>query len=280
MAAAMTSWEYMVIHLNVEPPAPPPATGPPDAGKEEGKVGNKPVFSRTFLAKEFPQFYEGQPQQPAAQQPQHPAQQLQTFLNGHGRQGWELVGVFPVGVLSMLFFRRPIGTTQAEPAAGAHPEPAAAVPAEPAAVSASPPPTLEQQATLERVLQRLTALEQRLPPPSPPPALRRSAAAPPAAAGQPIPQAGQRLQERLKNAPTLVTPAAAQAIGLRSAASLANLAARHGYLPGLYKVGPNGLAAVYTGLASGSAGGRPRRLWCVVPVDQLQDETENPAPPA
>lgn len=255
----MTCWEYMVIHLNVEPPAAPPTKGPGEKAGEgtEGPAGSKPVFSRNFLAKEFPQFYEGQqPQEPAASKPQHPAQQLQSFLNGHGSQGWELVGVFPVGVLSMLFFRRPAAEAPAPPAD----------PATPAELTV-------EQATLQRVLQRLEALEGQLSAPMPSHSAPSQASPPPAAPPlvdpQPAPQADRRLLLQLQDAPTLVTPAAAQAIGLRSAASLANLAARHGYLPGLYKVGTNGLAAVYQGEGTAKGGGRAQRLWCVVPADQV-----------
>jgi hypothetical protein len=45
-------WEYQVIHINVEPPKPAAAADDPEAG------GVKPVFTETFLKKEFPQFYE------------------------------------------------------------------------------------------------------------------------------------------------------------------------------------------------------------------------------
>jgi hypothetical protein len=122
----MDGWEYQVIHINVEPPKP---AIPPAAEAQGGQPGApeaatvKPVFSETFLKKEFPQFYERTNQANGGQN-QHPAQQLQTFLNGHGSMGWELVGVFPVGNLTMMFFRRP---KPANPApANPNPDPAAA----------------------------------------------------------------------------------------------------------------------------------------------------------
>ena len=137
----MDCWEYQVIHINVEPPKPAtgaageaptgPAAGAPEAGTA------KPVFSETFLKKEFPHIYE-KPAEGQGGQSQHPAQQLQNFLNGHGSKGWELVGVFPVGILTMMFFRRP----------------------KPAARAASPPPQVE--ASLDGVLNRLEALEHQL----------------------------------------------------------------------------------------------------------------------
>ena len=88
MESPVDCWEYQVIHINVEPPKPAAAADDPEAG------GVKPVFTETFLKKEFPQFYE-KPSEANGGKPQHPAQQLQAFLNGHGCKGWELVGVFP-----------------------------------------------------------------------------------------------------------------------------------------------------------------------------------------
>jgi hypothetical protein len=128
----MAGWEYQVIHINVEPPRPPgpppPADGtaaaPPAAGEN---TSGKPMFSETFLKKEFPQFYEKPPTEGSAAQAQHPAYQLQTFLNGHGARGWELIGVFPVGTLTMMFFRRP-KPSEPKPASSAM-EPAAIKPA-------------------------------------------------------------------------------------------------------------------------------------------------------
>jgi len=249
----MDCWEYQVIHINVEPPKPATgaageapsgqADGPPEAGTA------KPVFSETFLKKEFPHIYE-KPAEGQAGQSQHPAQQLQTFLNGHGSKGWELVGVFPVGVLTMMFFRRP------KPAAPA--------------VSAVPPPKVE--ASLDGVLNRLEALEHQL---SNLKTVEGSIATPHA-----LPETG-----RLAKAIEWVSPAqlaslagetpvpsrvAAQAIGLRSASSLINHGARYGYTPGLSKVGPNGMVAIYSGAGSADYGGKERRLWIVVPAERLQ----------
>jgi hypothetical protein len=105
----MDGWEYQVIHINVEPPKPAISPATEAQGGQPGApeaVTVKPVFSETFLKKEFPQFYE-RPNEANGSQSQHPAQQLQTFLNAHGSKGWELVGVFPVGNLTMMFFRRP-----------------------------------------------------------------------------------------------------------------------------------------------------------------------------
>ena len=130
----MAGWEYQVIHINVEPPRPAgpsaPAEGPAAPSASEG-TATKPMFSQSFLKKEFPQFYETPSSQASGGQPQHPAQQLQAFLNGHGAQGWDLVGVFPVGNLTMMFFRRP-KPSEPKPAMAAS-EPVASKPVPPEA---------------------------------------------------------------------------------------------------------------------------------------------------
>lgn len=280
----MAGWEYQVIHINVEPPRPP---GPPPAADGAAKAapaagegsGNKPMFSDSFLKKEFPQFYEKPPAEGSAAQAQHPAQQLQTFLNGHGAQGWELVGVFPVGNLTMMFFRRP--------------KPAEPKPASPA-----------REGTLHEVLQRLNQLEERLRgggeersrarPAARPDRSEPDAGSPQASVRRPPGghQAGHEPEERpteVRSAPTTpsdwVSPAqlarladqtpipssqAALAIGLRSATSLANHGARYGYAPGLCKRGPNGQVAIYTGPGTAEKGGKERRLWIVVPAKRLE----------
>lgn len=260
-ATAHDGWEYLVIHLNVEPPRPAETADPARKEAEGGEEAApaKPVFSESFLKKEFPQFYEARSPQEAANQPQqplHPAQQLQQFLNGHGAQGWELIGVFPVGTLSMLFFRRP--RRSETPAAG----PTAAE--QPAEAESG------RDAALEAVLERLSALEQRLAAsPSPARGPRGDRGSTPSA------QEGRLLTASQLQALSSETPMpaseAAPAIGLRSAASLANHGARHGYRPGLCKLGSNGMAAIYSGSGPSPRGGKIRRLWIVVPADRLRD---------
>jgi len=329
----MAGWEYQVIHINVEPPRPqgppPPADGaattPPVAGESSG---GKPMFSDTFLKKEFPQFYQKPPSEGLASQAQHPAHQLQTFLNGHGAQGWELIGVFPVGNLTMMFFRRS-KPSEPKPARPAQ-EPTAMMPAMAselamASASAVAPasavgsdsasgPAAEaadnaaaREGTLHEVLRRLEQIEERLrvrelagegPTPTGPMPTGRPARPPRDAvsaqtsagrAGGSLP-GGRQLKagrsearsafpgERvtpaqlanLADATPLTSSRAAQAIGLRSAASLANHGARYGYAPGLSKRGPNGLVAIYTGSGTAEKGGNERRLWIVVPAQRLE----------
>jgi hypothetical protein len=244
------------------------------------------MFSENFLKKEFPQFYEKPPTDGSAGQAQHPAHQLQTFLNGHGAQGWELIGVFPVGNLTMMFFRRP-KPSEPKPAIQAN---------EPAADNAA-----DRQGTLHEVLRRLDQIEERLhlrelegerPTPTDRPARTvRDAGSAQTSAGRVgnrpggrQPQAGQfearsaipgervtpAQLAKLSDATPLPSSQAAQAIGLRSAASLANHGARYGYAPGLSKRGPNGLVAIYTGSGTAEKGGNERRLWIVVPAQRLE----------
>jgi hypothetical protein len=329
----MAGWEYQVIHINVEPPrpqGPPPAadgaaTTPPVAGESSG---GKPMFSDTFLKKEFPQFYQKPPSEGSASQAQHPAHQLQTFLNGHGAQGWELIGVFPVGNLTMMFFRRS-KHSEPKPTRPAQ-EPAAMKPAMASELAMAPPsamgsasamgsdsasgPAAEaadnaaaREGTLHEVLRRLEQIEERLrvrevagegPTPTGPTPTRRPAR-PPRDAGSAQTSAGRaggslpgqrplkagRSEARsavpgervtpaqlanLADATPLTSSRAAQAIGLRSAASLANHGARYGYAPGLSKRGPNGLVAIYTGSGTAEKGGNERRLWIVVPAQRLE----------
>ena len=309
----MAGWEYQVIHINVEPPKPPgpptPADGPAEAPPAAGEgSGGKPMFSETFLKKEFPQFYEKPPTEGSAGQAQHPAHQLQTFLNGHGAQGWELIGVFPVGNLTMMFFRRP-KPTEPKPASPTK-EPAAMKPAvasdsamatdsamasesATASESASGPAAeaadnaANREGTLDEVLRRLEQIEARLhvrelegdrsTPTERPTRPRRDAGSAQTSAG--------RSEARSAVPGEWVTPAqlanladetplpssrAALAIGLRSATSLANHGARYGYAPGLSKRGPNGLVAIYTGSGTAEKGGQVRRLWIVVPAQRLE----------
>ena len=158
----MPRWEYQVIHLNVEekpnnPPPPPPQVQP------EGQPSNlQKVFSQTYLEQEFPNFYNAQQQQAKAAQPQHPALQLQQFLNGQGEQGWSLVGIYNLGSLLMMFFRRRVAEQTPPPAAATTPEAAAVadVPVTPA--PQPPPPASADTAVMEAILQRLEALETRL----------------------------------------------------------------------------------------------------------------------
>lgn len=292
----MERWEYHVIHLNVEGPsgsgsgsaeAPASAAARPEPPAVPPAVKPEQVFSKEYLEKEFPGFY-GSGGQPSAQE-HHPAQQLRGFLNSQGREGWQLLGFFPVGQLLMMIFRRPLVPASASqgagsaalpsPAAPAAPAPAAPAPAVPsAAVPSAAAPSL-QTGALERILERLEALERRLDAGD-----RRVRRQPPRAAAVAAvpPPAGIATLEALRDGEILTaehcreleghgrlsTAEAARALGFRSAASLLNLAARSGYRPGLIKRGAEGRVAIYVGSERNDRGGRDRRLWVVVGPSQ------------
>ena len=298
----MSRWEYQVIHLNVEdsskpaqapgpgpasasqqPPTPPAAPPPPIAGQ--------PVFSKAYLEQEFPDFYSNPPSQPlqqppqGQQQPNHPALQLQQFLNGHGQQGWSLVGIYPLGSLLMMFFRRRIAEPAAQPIPAAAPRVQQQPPTPPAAAPippSAPPgvPDLADSGTppvshwLQQIMQRLESLEGRI---ATPPSDQTSSEQ---VSGQPaVPAAGAPGQAEILGANHLAslqeeggmpTFHAAKALNFRSYATLAGYGSRHGYPLGLVKEGANQMAAVYIGLEQGDRGGRARRLWAVVPVARLR----------
>jgi hypothetical protein len=275
----MERWEYQVIHLNIEPPAPVPPPAPPAAapGGEPAPGApssrGEPFFSRAYLEKEFPGFYGGPPQAGTPAQ-EHPANQLRGFLNLQGRDGWQLVGFYPVGQLTMMIFRRLLAMAEAEQTARPPGDPGPAVAADHAGAAASAPcgePPGAQAAVLEGILRRLEALERQ--PPSP---LSVVAGAQPPPAGQAWPEpaglatvrdgeilSSQQLGD-LESLPRLSTSEAARALGFRSAGSLLNLAGRSGYPPGLVKRGADAALAVYVGSEKNGRGGRDRRLWVVL----------------
>lgn len=273
----MERWEYLVIHLNVEAPTPAPPQPPAKPPAVEPEPGTPPirveaVFSKEYLEKEFPGFYGSVPP-PGAPHREHPANQLCEFLNQQGRDGWHLLGIYPVGRLQMMIFRRPLlpletddegATTSSSPLAG----PASDVPAAPTA-GVTNDATPDQPPALERLLERLEALERRLPP------LEQQTEA--AVTAPPEPSALADLQDgeilppqrwaELDGQPRLSTPEAARALGFRSAASLLNVAARKGYQQGLVKRGVASALAVYMGSEKSGRGGRDRRLWVVLQAD-------------
>jgi len=153
----MAQWEYQVIHLNVEGGSTPASTGaaPGSApAPAAGAAAAKPaaVFSQEYLQKEFPGFYTPNPTSQ-----QHPALQLQTFLNGVGQKGWSLIGVFPLGPLLMMIFRRRLVAEAPGAASPAPPTP----PDQP-----GQPPAGDSPTDLEALLRRIAAIEKRLDPPA------------------------------------------------------------------------------------------------------------------
>jgi hypothetical protein len=97
----LVTWEYRVVHINVEPGHPPQ---PPDPQAASDHLHG--TLSPDFLAREFPEVYGDESE--ASRRSRHPAEQLQTFLNLLGRQGWEMTDSCQVGPLLMFFFKRPL----------------------------------------------------------------------------------------------------------------------------------------------------------------------------
>ena len=286
----MNGWDYLVIHLNVENNTDgKSAKGSSDStGDSQSTGASRGIFSESFLRKEFPQFYEANSPGANPATPQHPAQQLQNFLNRQGGQGWDLIGVYPLGALLMMIFRRPkIPAPPAPEAIAPTTNPAAA--STPTSSPASSParsnggdgPSAATGELLANLVRRVEALEARL--------LAQPADPETEVLQGPIDtEAAQQLeglsQPAAKSTPVLLSPEtmarlgnqvpipaseAARALGLRSATSLANLGARHGYPPGLIKQGNQGLIAIYTGTGPALRGGNLRRLWIVVPAESL-----------
>ena len=266
MVSPVQRWETRVIHLNLGGPSPAKPKGqpakPPESDPARDAADQKPIFSESYLKEEFPNHYPAkQPDQPPA--PQHPATQLQNFMNKLGQEGWEFVGVFPIGQLTMLFFRRPLpldaggDDAVSAPATAAAPAPQGSLPSPPVAPAA--PASASQDAVLLQILQRLEALEGRQ---------LRSQAAASTPVNEPVILSAQQRQD-LASIPMLSTAEAATALGLRSPASLLNFGARHGYPLGLVKSSGQGLAAVFCGTQARASGGKAVRLWQVLPESAL-----------
>ena len=245
-------WETRVIHLNIANPTPSQAQPPLASHQSEPANPSNPLFSASYLKQEFPDHYSPAPQA-ESESAVHPAVQLQGFINGLGQEGWEFVGVYPIGQLVMMFFRRPM---LYEP--GPHPRVD-----QPASASDPPEPSPSSQAAvMDQIMRRLDALERVAGSMPQAPLARRSFVR--------ILNAMQLQQ--LPQGPTLSTQHAANALGLRSAGGLLTYGSRHGFPAGLVKVVSNGLAAVYLGTEKRQRGGSSVRLWKVIPQSSLPTE--------
>lgn len=92
-----TKWEYRVIHINVESKEPKQPQDPQEASEKLHGV-----LSPEFISREFPDQYAKNPP------PQHPAHQLQHYLNLLGKEGWDMVEAPRIGDLLMFIFKRPL----------------------------------------------------------------------------------------------------------------------------------------------------------------------------
>ena len=274
MNVPVQRWESRVIHLNVNPNPQAQAQQKPSAegrseqpstepkNQQQPQQPQKPIFSETYLKHEFPNHY---PQGAAAEKPsvpQHPATQLQNFINKFGQEGWEFMGINTIGQLVLMFFRRPLPPesteTETTPSSSAAstaadmPQPASTQPA------SAPPPSQSQEAVLQQILQRLEALEGNRP--------EASIATPPLTPAEIL---SPEQQSQLPDTPLLPTASAAEALGLRSAGGLLSYGSRHNYPIGLVKRTNGGMVAVYLGTEQRPSGGKPIRLWKVLPLSAL-----------
>lgn len=269
-------WESRVIHLNVNPTPPGQSRQKPSAeGRGEQPVAEqtqqqqppqaqsqKPIFSESYLKHEFPDHYPQASAPDKPQAPQHPATQLQNFINKFGQDGWEFMGINTIGQLVLMFFRRPLPADSAHtmlPSAAVSTQPASIQPATVQPATAPAPATSRnQEAILEQILQRLEALEANRPEASGTAATLNSAEV-----------LSPERQAQLPDTPRLTTAGAAEALGLRSAGGLLSYGARYNYPIGLVKRTNSGMVAVYLGTEQRPSGGKPIRLWKVLPVSAL-----------
>jgi hypothetical protein len=199
------------------------------------------VFSKAYLEQEFPDFYAHPPAAGQAPQPTNPVLQLQGFLNTQGQDGWCLIGFYNVGPLLIMTFRRRLSD-----------QPAAAPAQKPA-----------QEPLLQEILQRLQRLEQ------------EKQAPPLAALASPQSQHEQALilaehqRSALPRHSLCTTADAAKRLGFRSSVSLNSFLRRHGYAPGLVKLGASGWAAVYDGTI-GTTASRRQHQWLLLHASQLE----------
>ena len=89
-------WEYKVIHINVNNSKQQSPSNPSAASKKlQG------TLSPEFISQQFPEVYKQK-----TTQGNHPAKQLEVFLNQLGNQGWELLEISEVGGPLFFFFKR------------------------------------------------------------------------------------------------------------------------------------------------------------------------------
>jgi hypothetical protein len=184
---------------------------------------------------------------------QTPLERLQTLLDDHSRNGWELQELQPLGGLWMLCLKRRKAIASAE-----------LLDADGTELTFSP----EQEALWQQVMLRLSRLESRA---------RQESRGGDGGTKERVSIRRRRRQMVLDEATlagleavaTLPTIQAAEALGYNSHATLLQYGLRYGYTPGLVKQGRNGKAAIYLGSEKRPHGGSDLRLWRIVEAIHL-----------
>lgn len=211
---------------------PPQAAQQPPAPAQQAAP-----FSKSYLEQEFPGFYSHHPPAEQAERPINPVLQLQGFLNTQGDDGWCLLGIYNVGPMLLMTFRRRRAVT-AEPS---EPAPGLSQP-----IAADPN-------LLHQILDRLNRLEQG----------HQSGAT-----SSTTPEQVQIISvQRLKALPAdrrVTTAEAARQLGFRSTSGMSAFLRRNNYQPGLVKRGHSKVVAVYEG-----SGNRQQHVWRLVDANDI-----------
>ncbi len=257
-------WETRVIHLNVNINNTPAQQQPDSDTSPRPSVD--PVFSEQYLKSEFPDHYAQSHKDPssgqASQKPVHPALQLQNVFNQFGADGWEFIGIFPVGSMTTMIFKRPLLV------------PSDASDQSPNDSVDSSIPTNSSNAAdirLERLEALVANLTQQF-------SLfstthnryaQESVGSTPSRLNDSVPILSSDLLSQLSNDTPIPTSRAAGLLGYRSPASLLNFASRHNFQVGITKRSLSNLVAIYFGEQVSVHGGRPQRLWKVITSERF-----------
>ena len=257
-------WETRVLHLNInltKPVSDSPSGSPPSEKDTASQSSPDPVFSEHFLKQEFPNHYSDplQNNQPPSDKAPHPALQLQNVFNQFGLDGWEFLGIFSAGSLTLMIFKRPL------------PNDILNKPSEPTDSKFNGTPKSDLSDSINQRLERLENLVQGLSNNS---STSINNTLSPLASDSVIKNNPSNIEiitpaqlASLSNEETISTSRASQLLGFRSHASLLGYLSRHNYQIGLVKRSSMGNIAIYVGKQQSNHGGRSVRLWKVISVD-------------
>ena len=259
-------WETRVLHLNInltKPVSDSPSGSPPSEKDTASQSSPDPVFSEHFLKQEFPNHYSDplQNNQPPSDKAPHPALQLQNVFNQFGLDGWEFLGIFSAGSLTLMIFKRPL------------PNDILNKPSEPTDSKFNDPPKSNLSESIDQRLERLENLVQGLSTNTRTSIINTLS---PLASDSVIKDNVSNIViinsaqlASLSNEESISTSRASQLLGFRSHASLLGYLSRHNYQIGLVKRSSMGNIAIYVGKQQSNHGGRSVRLWKVISVDHF-----------